>query len=195
MVEEPAIQTRPRRRVPLVAVLLAAGVALAVPWLAAKALPHSSFYGRYVCGHCGVERTVARGSVAGVTYDESATVKNTVISRALNSHQDRHCVHEWYLVRSAAGSRREIAHGGKGTMLPLLLIDDEFAGELAEMPHPPEVWHAIISAGDSSPKEIDRLLGDWWPGGEDQPPFAEWWQDNEERIKQLGASAGSAAGP
>lgn len=192
-----ANQAQPRakrkwlRRLKIAILALAAVVLLA--FVALSTIRRSGFYGTYVCENCGAERTLVRSSIAGVVYRRSATIEETAVSRALTVAEKQPCHHRWYLVRwtVSSGSLLRLGMIGEGGEMfsPVreLLADDDFARDLVGMSSPRQVWHLLCRAHQASPKETNRMVGDWWFEGMDREPFAEWWAHNEGRLKQLGA--------
>jgi len=186
MAAESPGRSRSRKRIAVAITLALAGVAV----VGLGAFYASSFYGTYICRYCGLKRTVDSRSIAGVTYYQRVTLSDTAISRPFNSPRKQKCRHEWDLIRWGRGSWREAADGGtRCHVLRMLIRDDAFARELAAMPHARQVWHAIMIAGDKSPRQADALVGDWWLAGPDHEPFARWWATNEKRVNQLASGS------
>jgi hypothetical protein len=183
-----------------VAALFALALIAAVSLIALRAIPRASFYGTYICGHCGAERTVDRQSIAGMTYRQRVTVSDTAVSRALKARDRQGCRHEWALTQFGKGwgsllGWSGIADGGSMfSMLRLMLDDDAFARELAQMPHAREVWGELWKADQVSPQPMTALLGDWWLEGASRQPFAHWWANNEGRVRELGSDGRSRNG-
>ena len=199
--QAPALQTMARestgraksgRRRAVGALFALAGIA-AVSLIALSAVQRAYFYGTYICGHCGAERTVDRQSIAGMTYRQRVTLRDTAVSRALKAGDRQECRHEWGLTRFGRGDGSllgwsEIADGGSMVSVVRELLDDAaFARELAGMPRPREVWWTIWKANQTSPQEMNAMLGDWWGEGTDRQPFAQWWANNEGRVRELGS--------
>ncbi|UCH36292.1 MAG: hypothetical protein JSV65_08040 [Armatimonadota bacterium] len=128
-------------------------------------------------------------------YRERVTLSDTAISRALNARHKQTCRHEWYLIdfgRGIGPLLREMEQGDYWTefsVVRMLIRDDGFARELAQMQHPRQVWHALMGAGEKSPEDMHGLLGGWWGAGPDREPFADWWAANEERVRQLASGS------
>jgi len=177
-----------RRRVPLLLVLLLTALALTLPWMLG-AVPHSWRSETDVCRHCGLERRASRSRLGGVLYDETVTTVGTAVSEALD--RSGACEHDWFPVRFAATSgsalrAKEMAHGGtRFRIIHLLLIDDSFAEELADMPDPPQVWFDLLAAAEASPEQVDARVGAWWEEP-DREPFAEWWHGNSSTLLRRG---------
>ena len=188
MVEHWADNARCGKRVALTAMLALAGIAVVV-MIGLGTFSWTSFDGRYVCDYCGLGRDLDSRSILGVTYHTRTTLGDTAISRVLNSRRKQKCRHGWYLIRWGRSSLRERADGGtRFYIVNMLIRDDDFARELAAMPNARQVWHAIMEAGDKSPKDMEALIGEWWLTGLDRQPFAQWWAANEARVRRLGSA-------
>lgn len=95
------------------------------------------------------------------------------------------CQHVWLRYRYGHNSRRPL-FGGGGTFLdggaPLrgtlvyLLIDDEFAQELALTRNPPQTWSALVSALNSN-KAFEDEFHSWWMES-DHVAFSVWAATN-----------------
>ncbi len=150
-------------------------------------------YDRCVCLHCGAERTTERRTFAGMTYSRLGTTTDTEISRVLNPGHRRACQHGWYLLFDAGGtgSLWQWLERGDGQRrlfcVQLMLVDEQFAEELAKMPRPQEVWETICRAERASPRAADDLLITGLQFGGEYPSLSAWWTRNGARLKRLAA--------
>jgi hypothetical protein len=184
--------------VPLGLVLLLAALAVALLWMLGAlrgpfgrilgALPYSWRSETEVCSHCAVQRLATRSSVAGVKRSGRDIVRETAVSRALGLAGA--CDHTWYRVWWAGGSDpllRPVEMTDVGTRFPiieLLLVDDSFAEELADMPDPQQVWFDLLTAAEASPERVDAMVTVWWQSGGERQPFAEWWEENKDTLRE-----------
>jgi hypothetical protein len=147
-------------------------------------IPRSCAVQSAICTYCGIERRVTTGTVGGATYRREVRFGDTAISRALPASEKAACSHAWYETRQSL-SRGSLLRCRKsedsGRHFPLFwLHDDAFAGDLALVPHPRQVWHTIVMAKEKAPKETDAIVNQWHA-----QPFPQWWERNAEQLRLL----------
>ena len=189
LVPESPSKSRSRKQIALALALVLAGV-VALTLIELWDFYASSYFGVYVCSYCGLGRTLHIKRVAAVTYFRRITLEDTALSRALNPGRKQGCRHVWYRIHYGVSCRWGTADGWTRFLeIHGLTHDEGFARQLAAMPHARQVWHAIIVAGEKSPREIHSLIDGWRDEGPDRPPFAQWWAANEKRVRQLGSGS------
>ena len=138
----------------------------------------SSVYDEYFCTGCGLEKVENMRKLGPFTYHRSVIFKESAVFRALKI---RNCSHVWLLYRFGHTYRRPfdstfVDGGCPSGSLPLLLIDDAFARELAGMQNPSQTWASLVGALNSNPA-FDESLAQWLEESDDWG-FAAWAATN-----------------
>ena len=163
-------------------------IILGMGFFCAIAFLHKSYaHDQYVCTVCGLRRSVIERRLGHVPYHRVETIHSTAVSRVLRRTD---CLHKWLFYKFGRGTGTvlagytEHADGGtKSTMMPFLLIDNKFAGELGAMQNPSQVWGTLLLALTKSQK-LDDSLSRWWMRGRERVPFAAWWKENAAGIQE-----------
>jgi hypothetical protein len=179
---------------PIVIAVAALVVVLAVVALFTNV--RTECYGTSSCAHCGARLTFEHRSLAGITYHEANTIRETALSRALSANATSPCRHEWHVLHCGVSSgslvkwREQADRGNFSSLIWLMLEDEDFARQLGQMPDAQAVWEALFAAQQAAPEEADRLFVRLRLHRPDRASFAEWWAENEARVRQLGGNSG-----
>jgi hypothetical protein len=114
-----------------------------------------------------------------IIYRHRISIEETAVSRAISA---KSCPHSWLLYRYAYSRKRPFSsgsfvHGGSpSSCLQALLIDDEFAQQLSQMPNPSKVWASLVSALNSNRAFDDAFSS--WSQDSDHVSFSAWAATN-----------------
>jgi hypothetical protein len=167
-------------------IILALAVVLLGTTIGAMRMSKSLSCKTYVCTSCGLKRDELKEWIGPIQYRDQVTTEGTLISQALKV---KNCPHpSWFLYRwsydsgTVLGGWSSFFDGSsRSTTLQLLLLDDQFATNLAQMKQPSAVLKDLLIGLDNS-RKLDDSLSDWWQDP-DHAPFSNWWNTNRQLIR------------
>jgi len=121
-----------------------------------------SIYDQYVCSRCGLCKTDQIKKWGRIEYCRRIAFSESPVSQVVKANN---CAHNWLLYRSGHTTKKRfrsifVDGGSPSSTLQLLLGDDTFGHELAEMRDPSSTWAALVSALNTN-RAFDAAFANW----------------------------------